>query len=81
MKKQFRWINEDIDISGFYHKLDDFIKELIKDAEEADKNDNYPVYYEMCDNIDVQAKLYVPDVLSEKEWNMLCYRYTPYIKL
>ena len=38
MKKENNWIDKEIDISTFYDKLSDSVKELIVEAEEAEKN-------------------------------------------
>ncbi len=76
-KENFRWIRSDIDISSFYDRLTDVVKELIAEAEEADRNDEEMVLYELQDSIENQAKLLVPDVISHKEWDMLCEKYYP----
>ena len=77
MKKENNWIDKEIDISTFYDKLSDSVKELIVEAEEAEKNDMYMAFYEICDNIEIQSKLLVPDVISFKEWDLLCSKYYP----
>ena len=46
MADKFRWIANDIDISGFYDRLGSGVKELIAEAEQADKNDCNPAYCE-----------------------------------
>ena len=77
MKKENNWIDKEIDISTFYDKLSDSVKELIVEAEEAEKNDMDMAFYEICDNIEIQSKLLVPDVISFKEWDLLCSKYYP----
>lgn len=49
MKKENNWIDKEIDISTFYDKLSDSVKELIVEAEEAEKNDMDMAFYEICD--------------------------------
>ena len=77
MKKENNWIDKEIDISTFYDKLSDSVKELIIEAEEAEKNDMDMAFYEICDSIEIQSKLLVPDVISFKEWDLLCSKYYP----
>lgn len=76
-KENFRWIRSDIDISSFYDRLTNVLKELIAEAEEADRNNEEMVLYELQDSIENQAKLLVPDVISHKEWDMLYEKYYP----
>lgn len=77
MADTFQWIANDIDISSFYDRLGRGVKELIAEAEQADRDDCNPAYCEICDSIEVQAKLLVPDVISRKEWDLLCEKYYP----
>lgn len=77
MKQQFHWIDNDIDISSFYDRLTSVVKTLIAEAEQADIDQQDIAFYEICDNIEIQAKLLVPDVISYKEWDMLCEKYYP----
>ena len=75
-ENEFRWIDENIDISDFADKLPGHIKDMIRDAEKADKEDNFPVYAQVCDDLEICAKLLVPDVLTMKQWHDFCDKYT-----
>lgn len=77
MPKKFRWIADDIDISSFYDKLSEDVKELILEAEAADLSDSMGGYYTACDNIEVYSKLLVPKVITVEEWELLCKKYYP----
>lgn len=74
--EKFRWIR-DIDISSFYDKLPKPLKEVIAEAEEADRNGALGALYEIQDNIENFSKMLVPDVITNKEWEMLCLKYYP----
>ena len=74
--EKFRWIR-DIDISSFYDKLPSLLKEAIAKAEEADRKGELCALYELQDNIEILAKPIVPDVITNKEWEMLCLKYYP----
>lgn len=80
MIEQSEWIRRDIDISSFYDKLSKIVKTLIAEAKEAEKNRQDFAFYEICDNIEIQAKLLVPDVISHKEWELLCEKYYPVVE-
>lgn len=75
MKNKFRWIKNDIDISSFYHKLPKDVIETMQEAEQADLNDDEGTFICICEGLECQAKLYVPDVISTKEWDLLCQKY------
>lgn len=70
-----RWIKDNIDISDFYDRLPKAVKETISEAEEADKNDDEGTFICICEGLECQAKLFVPDVISTKEWELLCEKY------
>lgn len=74
-----KWIDRSIDISSFYDRLSDDLKELIEEAELAEKEENEGKYMALCDSIEVIGKLHVTSGhISEYEWwNMLCSRYFP----
>lgn len=76
MEEKFRWIKNDIDISGFYDKLPGIIKEIIHEAEETDRNDDLGNYVCLCDDLECRSKLFIPDRISEKEWDLLCEKYS-----
>ncbi|MCD7741488.1 MAG: hypothetical protein LUI06_04725 [Ruminococcus sp.] len=78
MSEEFRWIDNSIDISSFYDRLSPIVKGLIKEAEKADRANMDVVYEDTCDDIEIQAKLLVPDVISFKEWHMICDKYYPF---
>lgn len=73
--QEFRWIAENIDISALTEKLPWYIKDMIHDAEHADRENNFPVYAQVCDDLEIYAKLLVPDILTMAEWHMLCEKY------
>lgn len=75
--EKFRWIRNDIDISSIYDRLPNSLKEVIAEAEEADRNGWIGALYEIQDNIENFSKMLVPDVISYKEWDMLCLKYYP----
>lgn len=75
MENKFRWIKNDIDISGFYHKLPKDVIETMQEAEQADLNNDEGMFICICEGLECQAKLYVPDVISTKEWDLLCQKY------
>lgn len=75
MENQFRWIKNNIDISSFYHKLPKDVIETMQEAEQADLNDDEGTFICICEGLECQAKLYVPDVISTKEWDLLCQKY------
>lgn len=77
MPEKFRWIANDIDISSFYDKLSEDVKELIEEAQEADLNDNMGYYCSTCDSIEAYSKLLVPKTITVEEWELLCKKYYP----
>lgn len=81
MSEKKRWINEGIDISDFADRLTSSVYELIAEAEEAERKGEYFTFYEMCDNIEIEAKMLVEDgILSDEEWDRLCRKYYPVVK-
>lgn len=72
----FRWIANDIDVSEIVSKLPKYILDMITEIEQADKEDNMPVYYQICDDFEIYTKLLVPDVLTMQEWDKLCAKYS-----
>lgn len=75
MERKFRWIDESIDISHVYDKFSKVLQNLIKDAEQADLDCDEVLYERICENIEVQAKLHIPDVISRDEWLRICDKY------
>ena len=73
MKKENNWIDKEIDISTFYDKLSDSVNTPAPSTGTAQDM----AFYEICDNIEIQSKLLVPDVISFKEWDLLCSKYYP----
>lgn len=73
--QRHRWIKDNVDISAFYERLPKIIKETIAEAEEADRNNDEGTFICICEGLECQAKLFVPDVISVKEWDLLCYKY------
>ena len=73
----FRWIDNDIDISPFYDRLDKDLRELIALAEQADRDGAEGAFTEICDGIEVYGKLHIPDAISVEEWEQLCRKYYP----
>lgn len=77
--KKHQWIDDSIDISSFYDKLPQDIKNLISDAERAEKNELVMEYYDICEIIEIRTKMMLPEKLSHKEWELLCSKYSfPY---
>ena len=80
MAKKFRWIANDnvIDISDFYDKLPDAIKDMIKTAEKADEENDMGAFMSISDAIENWSKMLVPDVLNVHQWDMIaksiCFR-------
>ena len=74
-KTTFQWIDNDIDISTFYEKLPSHIKQMIAEAEEADRNNQDAIYDTICDDLEIHTKLLIPDVISSKEWDIICCKY------
>ena len=73
MAKKFRWIENDnvIDISDFYDKLPDAIKDMIKTAEKADEENDMGAFMSISDAIENWSKMLVPDVLNVHQWDMI----------
>ncbi|MDD6083723.1 MAG: hypothetical protein PUB89_12965 [Oscillospiraceae bacterium] len=74
--KQFRWIANDIDVSELTDKLPSYMLEMISEIENADTENNLPVYVQVCDDFEIYAKMLVPDVLSMEEWHRFCAKYS-----
>ena len=77
IEEKFRWIDNDIDISNIYPKLPKGIKKMITEMEDADRQNDWIIYDTVCDDFEIHTKLLIPDVLSDKEWNLLCNKYAP----
>ena len=77
MAKKFRWIANDnvIDISDFYDKLPDAIKDMIKTAEKADEENDMGAFMSISDAIENWSKMLVPGVLNVHQWDMICEKY------
>ena len=73
---QFRWIANDIDISEMINKLPSYMLEMIAEIEKADRENNLPVYVQVCDDFEIYAKMLVPEVLSTDEWHKACAKYS-----
>ena len=73
---QFRWIANEIDVSKSMKKLPSYMLEMVKIIENADTENNLPVYVQACDDFEIYTKLLVPDVLTTEEWHMLCAKYS-----
>ena len=58
IKTDFRWVNNDIDISPFYDRLGSALKELITLAEQADRDGEEGAFMEICDGIEILGKLH-----------------------
>jgi hypothetical protein len=50
--------------------------EMISEIENADTENNLPVYVQVCDDFEIYAKMLVPDVLSMEEWHRFCAKYS-----
>lgn len=74
------WIDREIDISDFADRLTSSVYELIAAAEKAEYEGREWTFYEMCDNIEIEAKMLVEDgIIAEEEWERLCCKYYPVI--
>ena len=74
--EKFRWIANEINISDFYDRLPRHIKATIALAEQYDRDENDAAYLNMCDDIEVKAKLLIPSVISDYEWLKICNKYS-----
>lgn len=72
----FRYIANDIDVSDLICKLPSYVKEMIIQMEQADREDNFPVYAQVCDDFEIYTKLLIPDVLTTREWDLFCAKYS-----
>lgn len=72
----FRFIANEIDVSNLICKLPIYVIEMIAQMEQADREDNFPVYAQVCDDFEIYTKLLVPDVLSMQEWHTFCAKYS-----
>ena len=50
--------------------------EMIAEIEKADRENNLPVYVQVCDDFEIFAKMLVPEVLSTDEWHKACAKYS-----
>lgn len=75
-KEQFRWIENNIDISEFYDRLPRLIKNIIAQAEQDDRDNMEMAYFNDCEAIECQSKMLTPDIISDQEWEMLCTKYS-----
>ena len=46
--------------------------EMIDQIEQADKENNLPVYVQVYDDFEIYAKMLVPDVITMEQWHKLC---------
>lgn len=75
--ERFRFIANDIDVSNMYDKLTSNAKEMIAQMEQADRENNFPVYVQVSDDFEVYTKLLAYDeVLTDNEWHLLCAKYS-----
>ncbi len=72
----FRWIANDIDVSELINKFPSYMLEMIDQIEQADKENNLPVYVQVCDDFEIYAKMLVPDVITMEQWHKLCAKYS-----
>ena len=73
MKRQYNFINDDICIDFQVTKN---IRDAMMEAEQADADNNYSLYYNACDFIDIAAKeCVVNHVLTKQQWDALITRY------
>lgn len=71
--REYRFINGKVKID---FPLSKTMKNLVEQAEQADRDDDYGLYMNMADGIDVQAKAEVRrHEMSEGQWNTLLRRY------
>lgn len=72
IKKKFRWIRDDIEIN---FPLPEICRNIIKDLERFDLEENY-AYDNLAETLDHVAKeLYAEGVLTKKQWETLCAKY------
>lgn len=71
--KNYHYINSDVIID---FKLSKTMEDLVYKAEEADLEDDYGLYMNLCDAIDSQAKKEVTNhQITDTEWRKLVRRY------
>lgn len=75
MRKEFNYLNEEVNISDIYDKLPKSIKELIAEAEQHDLEDKLGSLVCDCDDIEIRTKILIPNILTKKEWERICQRY------
>lgn len=73
--EKFRWIDNDIDISDIQDKFTKPLQNLIKEAEQADREKDEGTFECACDGIEMFSKMLVPDVISKKQWEKVCEKY------
>ena len=71
--RKYNYINKDIVID---FELSNTMKDLVDQAEKADLLEDYGLYMNLADAIDVRAKNEVSrNLMTEREWNLLIMRY------
>ena len=77
---KFQWIDNDTDVSEILKKCPKHIHKMIEEMEQADLEDNVGVFYAVSDDFEVATKmLMLDDIISKKDWETLCYKYSlPY---
>ena len=71
---KFNYINDEVKID---FEVSNKLKLMMRDAEIADLMDNYGIYMNIADAIDVQAKRETTrHLMKESDWNKLNRRYT-----
>ncbi|MGM9858890.1 MAG: hypothetical protein ACI311_06560 [Bacilli bacterium] len=71
--REYKYIDNDIEID---FTLSNTMDDLVKKAEEADLLEDYGLYMNIADAIDVQAKKEVTNhIITETEWKKICRRY------
>lgn len=69
----FHWIQNDVVIN---FEVPQILKNLFLDAEKADKENDYALYLNLADTIDVVSKnSYAEGLISEEQWSTITRRY------
>ena len=68
-EQRYRWIADNIDTSGIEPKLPHYIREMIAEIEQADRENNLAVFDTVCNDLEVHTKLLLPDILNDHEWD------------
>ena len=74
--RSFRWIAGEKDDTKIRSKLPAEVNEMIEEAIEADINNDPGTFMNATEAIENAGKMLVPKVLSVKEWELLCYKYS-----